>query len=100
VPARRGGRVLRYQARLGALKSSNLRLDRRLVTTSAALRGGRVVFAGRVVGVKLRTRHVAELFARPRGCDKAYTRIGSARIGRDGRFTVRAAPLPGVSVAV
>ncbi|MEA2138906.1 MAG: hypothetical protein QOG56_2056 [Solirubrobacteraceae bacterium] len=102
VPASRGGRVLRYQARLGALRSRNLRLRRRMVTTSARLRGGKIVFSGRVVGVKLRTRPVAVLYARPRGCGPSatYRRIGSARIGRDGRFSVRGKPLPGVAVAV
>jgi Bacterial Ig domain len=103
VPSARGGRVLRYQARLGVLRSRNLRLRRRMVTTSAKLRGGKIVFSGRVAGVgRLRTRPVAVLFARPRGCDKdkTYVRIGSARIGRNGRFTVRAKPLPGVGVAV
>jgi hypothetical protein len=94
VPATTGGRVLRYQARLGLLHSRNLRLSRRLVTTSAALRRGRIVFAGRVSGVKLRTsRPVATLFARRRGCGTKYVKIGSARIGRNGRFVVRAAPL-------
>jgi hypothetical protein len=94
VPSSTGGRVLRYQARLGVLHSRNLRLFRRLVTTSAALRGGRIVFAGRVAGVKLRrSRPVTKLFARPRGCRTKYVQIGSARIGRDGRFVVRAAPL-------
>jgi hypothetical protein len=95
VPATTGGRVLRYQARLGLLHSRNLRLSRRLVTTSAALRGGRIVFAGHVAaGVKLRrSRPVAQLFARPRGCGTKYVKVGSARIGRNGRFVVRAAPL-------
>jgi hypothetical protein len=101
IPEQRGGRVLRYQARLGALHSRNLRLSRRLVTTSAALRGGKIVFAGQVANVRgLGRGRVAELFARPRGCGKTYVRVGRARIGRDGRFVVRAAPLRGVSVAV
>jgi hypothetical protein len=36
---------------------------------------------------------VAQLFARPRGCGTKYVKVGSARIGRNGRFVVRAAPL-------
>ena len=101
LPALRGGRVLRYQARIGALTSRNLRLKRRMVTTSARLRRGRVVIRGRVVNAgKLRRRPVVELFARERGCGKVYRRVGRARLRRDGRFAVSARPLAGVDVAV
>jgi hypothetical protein len=103
LPALRGGRVLRYQARLGVLKSGNLRLKRRMVTTSAALRGGRIVIRGRVVNARkaVRRRPVVMLLARDRGCGKtAYRRVGRARLRRDGRFEVSAAPLAGVDVAV
>ncbi len=102
LPAQRGGRVLRYQARIGVLTSRNLRLKRRMVTTSAALRGGRIVIRGRVVNAAraVRRRPAVELFARERGCNKAYRRIGRARIRRDGRFSVSARPLAGVDIAV
>lgn len=101
LPARRGGRVLRYQARIGVLRSRNLRLQRRMVTTSAGLSGGRVVIRGRVVNAgKPRRRAIVELVARERGCGKTERRIGRARLRRDGRFTVSARPLQGVDVAV
>jgi len=101
LPARRGGRVLRYQARIGLLRSRNLRLRRRMITTSAGLRRGRVVIRGRVADARAaRARPVVTLFARERGCDKAYRRVGRARTRRDGRFSVSARPLAGVDVAV
>jgi hypothetical protein len=101
VPAKRGGRVLRYQARIGLLSSRNLRLRRRMITTSARLSGGRIVLRGRVTNVRrLRKRPVVDLYARPRGCGKRYVRVGRARLRRDGRFTVSAPPLKGVGVAV
>jgi len=102
LPAKRGGRVLRYQAQLGALHSRNLRLKRRMITTSARLQGGKIVFSGRVVnaGRRLRGRIIVRLNARPRGCSTRYVRIGQARLRRDGRFVVKAAPLKGVELAV
>jgi hypothetical protein len=101
VPAQRGGRTLRYQARIGALRSRNLRLRRRMVTTSAGLKGGKVVLRGRVTGAgRLRARPVVDLFARPRGCGTRYVRVGRARLRRDGRFTVSAPPLQGAAIAV
>ena len=101
VPTLRGGRVLRYQARLGRLLSRNLRLKRRMVTTSALLRGDKIVLSGRVAGGKrLKKRPVVDLFARQRGCGKTYVRIGRARLRRNGRFTVSAPPLQGADVAV
>lgn len=101
LPATRGGRVLRYQAQLGALRSRNLRLRRRMITTAAGLQGGRIVFSGRVVNVgRLRRSTLISMYARPRGCGTRYVRIGRARLRRDGRFVVKAAPLSGVEVAV
>lgn len=101
VPAKRGGRVLRYQARIGLLTSRNLRLRRRMITTSARLSGRRVVLRGRVTNVRrLRKPPVVDLYARPRGCGKQYVRVGRARLRRDGGFTVSAKPLKGVRVAV
>ena len=101
VPASRGGRVLRYQAQLGTLRSRNLRLKRRMVTTSARLQGGRIVVAGRVAGApRTGTRPLVRLLARPRGCGTRSTQIGRARLRRDGSFRVSGAPLPGVDVAV
>lgn len=101
LPAQRGGRVLRYQARIGVLRSRNLRLARRMVTTSAGLRRGRIVIHGRVVNAGKRRRAVVvELFGRERGCGTTYRRIGRARLRRDGRFSVSARPLAGVDVAV
>ena len=102
LPAQRGGRVLRYQARIGPLKSRNLRLKRRMVTTSAWLSRGRIVLRGRIVNAAraVRRRPVVELFARERGCGKTYRRVGRARIRRNGRFSVSARPLAGVDVAV
>jgi hypothetical protein len=101
IPKLRGGRVLRYQAQLGALHSRNVRLRRRMITTSAKLVKGRIVIAGRVTG-KLRrgARPLVRLFGRPRGCGTHKTQIGRARLHRDGTFRVSGKPLPGVDVAV
>jgi hypothetical protein len=101
VPRLRGGRVLRYQAKLGALHSRNVRLKRRMITTSAKLQRGRIVIKGRVTGAPRRgTRPVVRLLARPRGCGTRRTQIGSARLRRDGSFSVSGKPLAGVDVAV
>ena len=100
VPAKRGGRTLRYQARIGALRSRNLRLQRRMVTTSARIEHAKVVLRGRLTGRRAHTRPVVELFARTRGCNTIYHRIGRARARRDGRFTVSAPPLVGVAIGV
>jgi hypothetical protein len=101
VPLQRGGRVLRYQAQIGLLHSRNLRLRRRMITTSVRLSGGRIVLRGRVANVKrLRRPPVIDLYARPRGCGKQYVRVGRARLARNGAFTVSAPPLKGVDVAV
>jgi len=81
LPAKRGGRTLRYQAQLGALRSRNLRLRRRMITTAARLQRGRIVFSGRVVnGRRLRKGIIVRLDARPRGCGTRYVRIGQARL--------------------
>jgi hypothetical protein len=101
IPQRRGGRVLRYQAQLGRLRSRNVRLVRRMITTSARLEGGRIVLKGRVTGPRRRgTRPLVRLFARPRGCGTKRTQIGRARLHRDGSFRVSGKPLPGAAVAV
>jgi hypothetical protein len=103
IPKLRGGRVLRYQARLGALHSRRVRLRRRMITTSAKLRNGRIVIAGRVVGGRKRgARPLVRLFARPRGCGTGThrTQIGRARLHRNGTFRVSGKPLAGVDVAV
>jgi hypothetical protein len=103
VPLQRGGRILRYQARIGLLHSRNLRLRRRMITTSARLSRGMIVLRGRIANVKrLRTPPVVDLYARPRGCGKRtqYVRVGRARLRRDGAYSVSAPPLKGVSVAV
>ena len=101
IPKLRGGRVLRYQARLGALHSRNVRLRRRMITTSAKLRNGRIVIAGRVVGAPKRgSRPLVRLFARPRGCGTHRTQIGRARLHRNSTFRVSGKPLAGVDVAV
>jgi hypothetical protein len=100
LPQQRGGRVLRYQARLGALRSRNVRLRRRLITTSAKLQRGRIVIAGRLVGARRGAQPLVRLLARKRGCRTRATQIGRARLHRDGSFRVSGAPLPGVDVAV
>jgi hypothetical protein len=101
IPRLRGGRVLRYQAQLGALHSRNVRLRRRTITKSAKLRSGRIVFVGRVTGAPRRgTRPLVRLLARPRGCGTRRTQIGQARLRRDGTFKVSGLPLQGVDVAV
>lgn len=101
IPRLRGGRVLRYQAKLGALRSRNIRLKRRMITTSAKLQRGRIVIKGRVTGAPRRgTRPLVRLLARPRGCGTRRTQIGRARLRRDGSFSVSGKPLPGVDVAV
>jgi Big-like domain-containing protein len=103
IPKLRGGRILRYQARLGALRSRNVRLRRRrrMITTSAKLRNGRIVIAGRVVGAPKRgTRPLVRLLARPRGCGTRKTQIGRARLHRDGTFRVSGKPLAGIDIAV
>jgi len=101
IPRLRGGRVLRYQAKLGALRSRNVRLKRRMITTSAKLQRGRIVIKGRVTGAPRRgTRPLVRLLARPRGCGTRRTQIGRARLRRDGSFSVSGKPLPGVDVAV
>jgi hypothetical protein len=100
LPAKRGGRTLRYQAQLGALRSRNLRLRRRMITTAARLQRGRIVFLGRVVNSRRLRGIIVRLDARPRGCGTRYVRIGHARLRRDGRFVVKAAPLRGVDLAV
>jgi hypothetical protein len=100
VPSARGGRVLRYQAKLGALQSRNVRLKRRMVLRSADLRSGKIVLTGRVSGARRGTRPVVRLLARPRGCGTRRVQVGTARLRRDGSFRVSAKPLPGVDVAV
>jgi hypothetical protein len=101
VPAQRGGRVLRYQAKLGTLQSRNVRLNRRLVLRSARLRSGRIVLTGKVSGAPRRgTRPLIRLLARPRGCGTKRVQVGRARLRRDGSFRVSGSPLPGVDVAV
>jgi len=102
VPRLRGGRVLRYQAQLGVLRSRNVRLRRRTITTSAGLRSGRIVIEGRVVPAPRRgTRPIVRLLARPRDCGTGRRiQIGRARLRRDGTFRVSGQPLPGVDVAV
>jgi len=101
LPAKRGGRTLRYQAQLGVLRSRNLRLRRRMITTAARLQRGRIVFSGRAVnGRRLRKGIIVRLDARPRGCGTRYVRIGQARLRLDGRFVIKVAPLKGVDLAV
>jgi len=93
--------TLRYQAQLGALRSRNLRLRRRMISTAARLLGRRIVFSGQVVKKgRLPKRVVVSLYARPRGCNTRYVRIGQARLRRDRRFVVKAPPLAGVDLAV
>lgn len=101
IPKLRGGRVLRYQEQLGALRSRNVRLRRRMITKSAKLVKGKIVITGRVTGKPRRgTRPLVRLFARPRGCGTHKTQIGRARLRRDGTFRVSGPPLAGVDVAV
>jgi Bacterial Ig domain len=101
VPTQRGGRVLRYQAKLGTLQSRNVRLKRRMVLRSARLRSGRIVLSGKVSGAPRRgTRPVVRLLARARGCGTRLVQVGRARLHRDGSFRVSGRPLPGVDVAV
>lgn len=101
VPAGRGGRVLRYQAKLGTLRSRNVRLKRRMILRSARLSGGRIVLTGRVTGAPRRgTRPLVRLLARPRGCGTRRIQVGTARLRPDGTFRVSGLPLPGVDVAV
>jgi hypothetical protein len=102
IPSLRGGRVLRYQARLGALHSRNVRLKRRTITTSAKLQNGRIVIKGRVVNAPKRGRRpLVRLLARLRSCGTTTrTQIGRARLRRDGTFSVSGAPLASVGVAV
>jgi hypothetical protein len=101
IPSKRGGRVLRYQAQLGRLRSRNVRLKRKMITTSAKLQNGKIVIKGRVVGAPKRgTRPLVRLLARKRGCGTRNTQIGRARLRSDGTFRVSGPPLAGVDVAV
>jgi hypothetical protein len=102
VPARRGGRVLRYRAAIGRLGSRNVRLRRRMVTRTARVVRGRVVLKGRVVADAPRhgRRPLVVLSARPRGCKTRSTRIGRARLHGDGTFRVSGRPLPGGDVSI
>jgi hypothetical protein len=101
LPRQRGGRILRYQAQLGALRSRTVRLRRRTITTSARLQGGKIVLKGRITAAARHGRRpLVRLIARPRGCGTKRTQIGRARLRRDGRFTVSGRPLPGFDVAV
>ncbi len=101
VPRIRGGRILRYQAQLGRLHSRNVRLKRRVTTTSAKLENGRIVIRGRVANPPRRGRRaLVRLMARPRGCGTRRTQIGRTRLRRDGSFTVRGQPLAGADPAV
>jgi hypothetical protein len=102
IPKLRGGRVLRYQEQLGALRSRNVRLRRRMITKSAKLVKGKIVITGRVTGKPRRgTRPLVRLLARPRDCGTGpRIQIGRARLHRDGSFRVSGKPLPGVDVAV
>jgi len=102
LPSGRGGRILRYQVRLGTLRSRNVRLKRRTITTSAKLRGGRIVITGRLVNAPKRGRRaLVRLIARPRGCGPTTrTQIGRARLRRNGTFRVSGAPLATGDAAV
>jgi hypothetical protein len=100
VPSKRGGRVLRYQAQLGRLRSRNVRLKRKMITTSAKLQNGKIVLKGRVVGAPKGKRPLVRLLARKRGCGTRNTQIGRARLHSDGTFRVSGAPLAGVDIAV
>ena len=101
IPKLRGGRILRYQAQLGRLRSRNVRLKRRMITTSAKLDNGKIVIKGRVTGARKRGKQpIVRLLGRPRGCGTRNTQIGRARLHRDGTFRVSGAPLRGVDVAV
>jgi hypothetical protein len=100
IPSKRGGRVLRYQATLGRLRSRNVRLNRKMITTSAKLQNGKIVLKGRVVGAPKGTRPLVRLLARKRGCGTRNTQIGRARLHSDGTFRVSGPPLAGVDIAV
>jgi hypothetical protein len=101
IPSKRGGRVLRYQAQLGRLRSRNVRLKRKMITTSAKLQDGKIVIKGRVIGAPKRAkRPLVRLLARKRGCGTRNTQIGRARLHSDGTFRVSGPPLAGVDVAV
>lgn len=101
IPKARGGRVLRYQAQLGRLRSRNVRLNRKMITTSAKLQNGRIVIKGRIIGAPKRgKRPLVRLLARKRGCGTRNTQIGRARLHSDGTFRVSGKPLPGVDIAV
>jgi hypothetical protein len=102
VPSSRGGRVLRYQARLGLLRSRNVRLSRRMLTTSAPLRSGRIVFKGRVLLAPRRDPWpLVRLLARPRACGTGRRiQIGRPRLHRDGSFRVSGRPMKGVDIAL
>lgn len=101
IPQKRGGRILRYQMQLGRLRSRNVRLKRRMITTSAKLQNGRIVIKGRVTGARtLGSQPLVRLLARRRGCGTRSTQIGRARLNRDGTFRVSGPPLAGVAVAV
>jgi hypothetical protein len=101
IPSARGGRVLRYQAQLGRLRSRNVRLKRKMITTSAKLQNGRIVISGRIIGAPKRgKRPLVRLLARKRGCGTRATQVGRARLHSDGTFRVSGKPLPGVDIAV
>jgi hypothetical protein len=98
-PRGRAARTARYQARLGTLRSLNLKLARRMLTTSAKLRSGEVVVAGRVTGRRPRTRPFVELYGRRKGCT-TWIRLSRARLRADGTFKVSAPPFTDVDIAV
>ena len=101
APRRKDRKRARYQAVLGRSKSLNLKLDRRVITSTARVSRGKVVFSGRVVGRRLKKRPMVELLARRQGCSNAgFVRVARARLGRDGRFKVTAGLLDDVDIAV
>ena len=92
---RRAAAGVRYQARIGTLRSQTVAVQRRLAGVRLSVSGGRVVVSGRIVGRRPRS---VELLGRSAGCG-AFRRLATVRVSRSGRFSVGAAAFGEVDIA-
>jgi len=93
--ARRNPAGVRYQVRLGALRSQTIVAQRRLAGVRLAISGGKVVLSGRTVGRRPRS---VELLARGGGCG-AFKRLATVRVSAGGTFRLTAAADTTVDIA-
>ena len=93
--ARRSPAAVRYQARLGALRSQTIVAQRRLAGIRLAVSGGKVVLSGRTVGRRPRS---VELLGRVGGCG-SFKRLATARVRSSGAFRLTAAADTTVDIA-